>query len=158
MNPLGRKYPIIKQTRQWISLFSQLLCMVVVFLGKIFKVHRDIITGACTHTYRITTTQSLHQGVLKLEGFLSFYLLTFIQALITLYSCMTCFFLSLDYQLIPKEQTVFLPVFLWQVVPSLPSYAVSAHINNPTTALPVMEAGLSSLKSTGADENRHAKC
>ena len=61
-------------------------------------------------------------------------------------------------QLIPEEQTVFLPVFLWQVVPNLPSYAVSAHINNPTTALPVMEAGLSSLKSTGADENRHAKC
>ena len=68
------------------------------------------------------------------------------------------FSLSLDYQLIPKEKTVFSPVFLWQVVPSLPSYAVSACINNPMTAPPVMEAGLSSLKSTGADENRHAKC
>lgn len=43
------------------------------------------------HTYRITTIHYWHQGVLKIEGFLSFYLLTFIQALITLYSCMTCF-------------------------------------------------------------------
>ena len=140
MNPLGRKYPIIKQTRQWISLFSQLsLCMVGVFLGKIFKVHRDIITGACTHTcthiqnHYYTKLASGSFEARRLFKFLPTHLHSGFDHPLQLHDM---FSLSLDYQLIPKEKTVFSPVFLWQVVPSLPSYAVSACINNPMTAPP----------------------
>lgn len=173
MKLLGRKYPIIKlwQTKQWISLSSRLfLCMVVVFPGKIFKVHRDLITGACTHTY--THIQNQYYTKLASGSFEGRRLFKFLPT--HLHSgfdhplqLRDMFFLSFDYQFIPKEQTVFSPVFLWQVVPSLPSYAASACINNPMTtphsqsptpAAPWWMLGCHSFKSTGADENRHTKC